>query len=46
MSSILMPALTWLDAVMFLVTVAIYATLFVIGPDLGPKKGGTVHPIH
>jgi hypothetical protein len=40
-----MPALTWLDAVMFLVAVAIYFTLFAVGPDRGPKEAGTVHPI-
>lgn len=45
MSSMLMPAFTWLDAAMFLVTVGIYAALFVIGPDRGPKQLGTVHPI-
>ena len=45
MSGLPMPALTWLDAVMFLVAVAIYVTLFAVGPELGPKAAGTAHPI-
>jgi hypothetical protein len=45
MSGMPMPAFTWLDSVMFLVVVAIYVTLFAVGPDLGPKEAGTVHPI-
>jgi hypothetical protein len=40
MSGIPMPAFTWLDSVMFLVVVAIYVTLFAVGPDLGPKEAG------
>jgi hypothetical protein len=40
-----LPALTWLDFVMFLAVVAVYVTLFAVGPDLGPKEAGTVHPI-
>jgi hypothetical protein len=45
MSGISVPVFTWLDAVMFLVVVAIYVTLFAVGPDLGPKEAGSVHPI-
>jgi hypothetical protein len=40
MSGITVPVFTWLDAVMLLVVVAIYITLFAVGPDLGPKKPG------
>jgi hypothetical protein len=45
MSGMPLPALTWLDFVMLLAVVAVYVTLFAVGPDLGPKEAGTVHPI-
>ena len=45
MSGVPTPVFTWLGAVMFLVVVAIYVTLFAVGPELGPKAAGTVHPI-
>lgn len=45
MFGMLTPVFTWLDAVLFLVVVAVYVTLFAVEPDLCSKEAPTTRPI-